>query len=288
MGCFSDTSDFAVTEEDILEYVCQLQGKDTRPANLFDQLRENHLLIIGNSYPDWLTRFFIRAVKASKVTDLRNNRNEYLASTFACGDARLTGFLRTFSHQTIVYPGGDPLEFVRELCVKCKNLPTPSRVTRESTAADEMPEGAVFLSYASEDIASARNLKESLDAAGIDAWFDKERLKPGDNWAWELEKNIQRCTYFVPLISQTTEKVLEGVFRREWQWAVERTRDMDDHLSFILPVVVDDTSPKSDKVPRKFLNCQWSRLPGGKATGQFIGDLRDLVRKARKTGRCSL
>ena len=36
-----------------------------------------------------------------------------------------------------------------------------------------VPQGAVFLSYASEDADAARRICEALRAAGIEVWFDR-------------------------------------------------------------------------------------------------------------------
>jgi hypothetical protein len=70
----------------------------------------------------------------------------------------------------------------------------------------------------------------------------------------------------MPLVSAQTESRLEGCFRREWRFAVERTLDMaDDHL-FLLPIVIDDTDQEAARVPEKFLTVQWLKVPGGQAT----------------------
>src|SRR5262249_46419703 len=45
-----------------------------------------------------------------------------------------------------------------------------------------MPAGAVFLSYASQDVAAAEQIAAALRAAGIEVWIDKSELRGGDAW----------------------------------------------------------------------------------------------------------
>lgn len=85
---------------------------------------------------------------------------------------------------------------------------------------------AVFLSYAHEDADLARRIADALRAFGVEVWFDRSELRGGDAWDAKIRKQIRECVLFVPLISAQTQARTEGYFRREWNLAVERTRDM--------------------------------------------------------------
>jgi TIR domain-containing protein len=61
---------------------------------------------------------------------------------------------------------------------------------------------AVFLSYASEDAASAQRIAEALRDAGIEVWFDKDALRGGDAWDRMIRQQIHDCALFIPLVSQ--------------------------------------------------------------------------------------
>ena len=76
------------------------------------------------------------------------------------------------------------------------------------------------------------------------------------------------ATWFsvMPVISATTEARGEGYFRREWRLAVERTLDLADDVLFLVPVVIDQTSEHSARVPDKFATVQWLHCPGGMET----------------------
>jgi hypothetical protein len=125
---------------------------------------------------------------------------------------------------------------------------------------------SVFLSYASEDRPAASLIRDALAAAGLEVWFDEEVLAGGDAWDRKIRRQIRDCDYFMPVISAQTEGRHEGYFRREWRLAVERTLDMADDHTFLLPVAIDATDQASARVPEKFLAVQWLKLPGGQPT----------------------
>src|SRR5262245_50666083 len=105
----------------------------------------------------------------------------------------------------------------------------------------ERPRLSVFLSYASEDREAARQIRDALEALGLEAWYDESELDGGDAWDQKIRRQIRDCDLFMPVVSARTEARREGYFRREWRLAVERTQDMaDDHI-FLLPIVIDDT-----------------------------------------------
>ncbi len=54
----------------------------------------------------------------------------------------------------------------------------------------------VFISYATEDHETAAGLYHDLKRAGIDAWFDREDLLPGQNWKLEIRRAIKGCSHF--------------------------------------------------------------------------------------------
>ncbi len=140
------------------------------------------------------------------------------------------------------------------------------------------PLPSVFISYASADRAAARLLRDCLAEAGLEVWLDEEELAGGEAWDAKIRNQIRTCTYFMPVISATTEVRREGYFRREWRLAVERTLDLADDVMFLVPVVIDDTRDAGARVPEKFFSVQWLRVPGGVATPALRELARRLVR----------
>ena len=140
---------------------------------------------------------------------------------------------------------------------------------------------AVFLSYAREDTEAAGHIAAALRAAGVEVWFDMSELHGGDIWDQKIRRQIKECALFVALISANTQARGEGYFRREWKMAVDRTHDMSESRAFIVPVLIDDTAESKADVPEQFLRAHCTRLPGGKATPQFVEQVQRLLRAPR-------
>jgi hypothetical protein len=141
----------------------------------------------------------------------------------------------------------------------------------DTPASDPAPEPqrrqpSVFLSYASEDRHAVQLIRDALGKHGLEVWYDESALDGGDAWDQKIRRQIRGCDYFMPVISAQTEARTEGYFRREWRLAAERTLDMADDRTFLVPVVIDDTREAGARVPEKFLTVQWTRLPGGQPT----------------------
>ena len=281
MGRLSASPTYVISDEDTLEFICALQSEHLTPERLFHELEHNHLLLIGSSYTNWLARFFLRLAKRHRLSDPRDV-GEVLADSHSGKDGRLMSFLQQVSVRTRVYGGAE--EFVDELHRRWTVRHKPGKVIDFAAAPQrfmpperEMPDNAVFVSYARDDLAAVQKLKSGLDAAGVTAWFDMERLEGGDDYDRMIRKNIARCSFFVPVISASTERRLEGYFRREWSYAMDRTRNIAEGAVFILPVCVDDTNAGEARVPDHFKTVHFTRLPGGEVTPEFARRLRDLL-----------
>jgi len=139
------------------------------------------------------------------------------------------------------------------------------------------PSRAVFLSYASQDAEAAQKICEALRAAGIEVWFDQSELRGGDAWDTSIRKQIKTCALFLPVISHTAHDRVEGYFRLEWKLAVDRSHLIVADQAFLLPVVIDDTRDDDERVPERFREVQWTRLPGGVTPAAFVERIRRLL-----------
>ncbi len=273
LGRVSASPTYVISDEDVLEFVCALQSEHLTPEKLFHELEHSHLLIIGSNFSNWLARLFLRMAKRKRLSDPRDV-GEVLADDHSDQDDRLMAFLQQVSVRTRVYDGAE--QFVDELHRRWSARRKPGEVIAMGAAPQrflpperEMPDNAVFISYAREDLAAVQRLKAALDAAGITTWFDIDRLEGGDDYDRKIQKNIARCSYFIPVVSATTERRLEAYFRREWSYALDRTRNMADEAIFILPVCIDATDPRSARVPDKFKAVHLSQLAGRRADARI-------------------
>ncbi|MGO9803038.1 MAG: toll/interleukin-1 receptor domain-containing protein [Steroidobacteraceae bacterium] len=117
---------------------------------------------------------------------------------------------------------------------------------------------AVFLSYASEDLAAAQRIAEVLRAAGIEVWLDQSELRGGDAWDAMIRGKIRGCALFVALISAHTRTRAEGYFRFEWKLAVDRSYHIASDRPFLLPIAIDETGEADARVPDRFREVQWT------------------------------
>ena len=141
---------------------------------------------------------------------------------------------------------------------------------------------AVFLSYSREDTEAARRIADALRAFGMEVWFDQNELRGGDSWDAKIKKQIRECALFLPIISAHTQSRVEGYFRREWKLGVERTHDMAGGVAFITPVVIDGTLESAAVVPEEFMRYQWTRLPHGMPSPEFVGQVKKLLEAPRQ------
>jgi hypothetical protein len=296
LGRMSASPDYVITEEDTLEFFTSMQSESKRPAVLFDELKSSHLLLLGNSFPDWLTRFFIRIAKSGRLS-LQREELEIIADRSSVHDPKLVLFLKNFSYRTQLYEQGSAVDFIRELSARYleRNPPAAANGTNghaalpatgaESLASSSMKPGSVFISYSRADVGAGEKLQGALERAGIDVWFDQRRLESGDDFDLQIKRNIRSCSYFLPIISASTQSRHEAYFRLEWDLAVERSRLIAESVPFVLPVAIDPVPESEALVPERFRSVQWTRLPGGEPTPEFVERMVRLIRDYRKRER---
>jgi hypothetical protein len=279
-GKVAASPSYVISDEDMLEFICALQSEHLTPEKLFHELEHSHLLFIGSNFSNWLARLFLRMAKRHRLSDPRDV-GEVLADSYTDQDARLMSFLQQVSVRTRVYSGAR--NFVDELHTRWQarrpgQPMTPVATQRILPPAREMPDNAVFISYAREDLPAVQRIKAGLDAAGITTWFDMERLESGDDYDRKIQRNIARCAWFIPVVSANTQRRQEAYFRREWSYAMDRARNMADSALFILPVVIDATDAGHALVPDRFKALHFTALQDGEVTPDFARRLAELVR----------
>lgn len=168
--------------------------------------------------------------------------------------------------------------------VRAPAIPTEMRAAPKPPAADDgvMKPGAIFVSYARDNLAVAQRLADALRGAGLDVWLDLGKLQAGDAWDLKIRRNIEACSFFMALISRETDARREGYFRREWNIAADRALNFADDVPFLLPVTVDDTAAYNARVPERFRSAHWTALPGGEMSAEFLDRLTELVDDYRR------
>lgn len=294
LGRASPSPDFAICDEDLLEFLHAMQDRQRQPKTLFDELRGNHLLILGCNFGDWLARFFLRTARNLELSQKRR-RWDVLVGEKMAHDARLSSFLESFSPDTRLVPL-TAAQFVTQLAERWHAAhPAAAQggtepVEREAGAGGRnIPAGAIFVSYASDDLAAAGRLAEGLRAAGLEVWFDKEALQPAESWARGIRRGIERCSLFLPVISRqaVSEENRRRYFWREWNDADDLARGMAPDEAYIVPVVIDDTRIDRAPLPDSFKRAQGATLLGGQLTPEVAKLLQELVREFHRRQRAA-
>jgi len=287
MGKLSATPAYAVTQEDMIEFFHSLQSDTRRPAQLFHELSCRSLLLLGTRFSGWLTSFMMRMAKGQRLS--ADDKTDYVADNSVTHDENLVLFLERFSRATEIFRG-NPAEFVAELHQHWTERHPGAAQTSAPTvsspgSASDTRQGAVFLSYASGDVAAVEKLKTALDVAGVDVFFDRDELQPGADWEVKLRRTIHECSLFIPVISSQTLTPDRRFFRAEWNLALKEAEmaSFSPEAGFLLPVVIDDTAIDDPALPAKFQQFQWRSLPGGEPSPEFIAHVVKLYR-ARQAG----
>jgi hypothetical protein len=281
---------FAIHDEDVLEYAHNVIAHGSQVPNGFmGELQQRNLLLVGCNFPDWLTRFFLRATNQKRLSE--KDRRAWLIEPLKPEES-LTCFLRSYSRETEVLSQESPEQFVAELYQHW--METYGAETPESAQSqqDDPPHGAMFfVSYSRRtDAPQAQSIYDSLLKLGLNAgevWFDRTIIEPGADFQRKIVDGIRGCRYFLPLISQAANGREEGFVFTEWREAYDRGRGMN--REFVLPVIVD-----ADYAPEKYAaqtvwewrrdNIDFGHAPGGVPDGRLQSTLQKLVRDARRGG----
>jgi len=287
LGKLAATQSFAVTNEDILEFIRSLLSAQRVPPRLYSEMEPRALLILGCRFDDWIARFFLRCWRNVRFSQ-GGTLPVFVADQAVAQDKNLLEFFKTFSRGTTVFPGIGPCEFIAELHQRWTDLHPGSVDWSKIHNEDSTPQTGpfIFISYASEDLTAAECINTALNHAGVDTFFDRQGLVAGENWATKLHNKIEQCALFLVVISQNV--LTDGYFRREWNAALDvfeasaafHSRDSDD--VFLLPVSIDGTGAQDPRIPEVFAKVQWTNLPGGQVSDEFLARLKFLYRRVQQ------
>jgi len=270
LGDYKSYPDFGIWEEDYMEFICGLieAPKDTR-RNLFRNLRNRSLLLLGSPFDDWMVRFFLRVAKGQRLSD-RSGPFDYLAENTDETDSPLVFF---FDHvvKSGEVLGSNPEDFIEELSNRWKKENLGGSVDEFLDSLGDDPEkGAIFISYSHDDLKIAADLAIALKNAGLPVWMDKNRLKAGGDWENHLKRAVKkRSSLFVSLISKATESDItrKRFVHKEREWAADE--QMPGYI-FYIPVIIDDTPAPPQREPESLgTKFQSYEMRDGKITSEL-------------------
>ena len=150
----------------------------------------------------------------------------------------------------------------------------------------------VFLCHAHADRDAVRTLYTRLTNDGVDAWLDKEKLLPGQDWELEIRKAVREADVVVVCLSKQFNQA--GFRQKEVRLALDTAMEKPEGEIFIIPARLEECENLEslrkwhwvdlyeDDGYEKFLRALYSR---GERIGAITYSLRksDLIaEKARK------
>jgi len=134
------------------------------------------------------------------------------------------------------------------------------------TEIPEEPTYQVFISYTRQDHDFAASLYDWLANAGFDAWMDTKKLKPGQNWDFEIDIALRKASFIVIILSNSSVD-RRGYVQRELKLALDKYKEKLIDDIFIIPVLIEPNV----KVPHELQSIQYisAQQPGFESA---IGD----------------
>ncbi|MCP4106320.1 MAG: SUMF1/EgtB/PvdO family nonheme iron enzyme [Desulfobacteraceae bacterium] len=118
----------------------------------------------------------------------------------------------------------------------------------------------VFISYAREDIKTAKRLYDDLRKAGLDPWMDRIDLLPGQMWKTEVQNAIKKASFFITLISENSVSKEKGFVHKEQKVALELFDELPSFRLFFIPARIDSISPEDERLPERVKEFHWANL----------------------------
>ncbi|MSR56967.1 MAG: toll/interleukin-1 receptor domain-containing protein [Planctomycetaceae bacterium] len=96
----------------------------------------------------------------------------------------------------------------------------------------------VFISYAQSDREAAKGIADALTKGGHNVWLDYEQVVPGENYALQVAKALEKSDAMVSIISPDAMK--SRFVRGDIDYALSEPK----YAGRLVPVMVKPTNPK--------------------------------------------
>jgi hypothetical protein len=232
-------NDCAITDENYIELIVKLQEQSNTPNSsfntLFNFLKQNNLLIIGGSFPDWLMRFLIRLISVKRYTQ---SNQKLIADSDTLCKIEFANFLKQYKGQIITHHD-DPFKSTEDFINALYSAMTGGEGTNKPRYKEK-----VFISFISDDRSIAEQLHKAFTEKGVPTFFDEKKIFAGTNFENVIKPEIQNCDFFLPVITNHSIQERIDITRyvyKEWTLANFRRQAKEDATStstFIKPYSV--------------------------------------------------
>lgn len=217
----SGAGKYVLTDLDLLSFVTSWLSNmpNVRPQNLCSQLKDKYLLMLGNTYSDWLFRFMWYSMRKPE-SDNKLQSNPYLGNGMLGYDT-LDESLVNFLELTKTFTKQNTNDVVNEIVERYEKKMKEYEANKFDRPQDDME---IFISYSRSDTVIAERLYNALTEQGKRVWYDKKNITLGGFFEKEIKHAIITAKYFVPILSSNVLKESddrERYYRKEWAIAIE-------------------------------------------------------------------
>ena len=109
----------------------------------------------------------------------------------------------------------------------------------------------IFLCHSSGDKAEVKNIYNLLVERGADPWLDAEKILPGQDWNFEINKALDTSDIILLCLSKKSVDK-EGYVQKEIRLALDRALEMPEGRIFLIPVRLEEC-----EMPYRIRTYQW-------------------------------
>lgn len=112
----------------------------------------------------------------------------------------------------------------------------------------------VFINYVASDLSVVTDLYNSLKYTGVDFWFDRVSLLPGQKWREEISKAIRKSDVMLVCLSKKAVNK-NGHVQKEIAFALDKAKEKSAGNMYIIPVRIEKCN-----IPDSLVEYQWVDL----------------------------
>jgi len=125
----------------------------------------------------------------------------------------------------------------------------------------------IFLCHSTGDKPEVEKLYAYLLNQGADPWLDSEKLLPGQDWNYEINKALDDSDVILLCLSKRSVNK-EGYVQREIRLALDREQEMPEGRIFLIPGRLEEC-----ELPRRLQSYQWVDLFTEKGMQKLVQSL---------------
>jgi hypothetical protein len=114
--------------------------------------------------------------------------------------------------------------------------PKKRRLSKTLPAEERCVSAYIFLSYLRENSSTVDRLKRHIEAAGITAWLDRERLDPGVRWEAAIRTAIREGSFFLACFSNDYASRERAYMNKELRIAIDELQARPVDRAWFIPI----------------------------------------------------